>query len=173
MNAGSGRHYLDGWVNADVDDTCRADLHTDLADIPLGDGTVERVFAAHLLEHLEFRKQLPRVLGEFRRVLAPGGQLCVVGPDIERAVLLGETPAVLQAIVAWPETFNIGRWAQKTPPAGHAWTATGPLVEDALEQAGFTWTAYSGRLGELASLGWPLDNLALWQNGYLASSPVL
>ena len=170
MNAGSGRHYLHGWVNADIDPGCGADICTDLTGIPLPDGSAEKVFASHLLEHLEYRKQLPAVLAEFRRVLAPGGHLCVVGPDIERAVLLGEPPTVLQAIVAWPDTFNIGRWAQKTPPAGHAWTATGSLVEAVLENAGFVWTAYTGRLAELATAGWPLDNLALWQNGYVCEA---
>jgi SAM-dependent methyltransferase len=167
LNAGCGAHYVDGWLNVDVEERHRADVHADLADLPLADGSVTRVFAAHVLEHLGYDKQLPQVLAEFRRVLAPDGELCVVGPDIERAVILGEPMQLLRSIVAWPAVFNDGNWDAMTPPTGHAWTATGTLVEQALAVARFTPASYSGRLRAVAERGWPLTNFADYQNGYI------
>lgn len=167
LNAGSGRHYVDGWVNMDVDEGFPLDVKADLTAIPLPDESVDMIFAAHLLEHLDYWETLPLVLAEFARVLAPLGELCVVGPDIERAVLMGEPRPLLELIVAWPDDFNVGRWPVKSPPAGHAWTASSGFVVRALEFAGFTCTPYTGVLGELQGLGWPLDNTADWQNAFV------
>lgn len=166
LNAGCGDHHPPGWVNADISDACGPDLHCDLTGLPLGDGTAGRIFASHVLEHNGYHDRLPLLLAEFRRVLADDGELCVVGPDIERAVVLRESPAILELIIARPPAF--GLWPAKIPPRGHAWTATGPLVEDALTAAGFTFDCYSHRLSELPDLGWPLETAhAEWQNSYV------
>lgn len=167
LNAGCGSHYVDGWLNLDVVEEYRADVHASLTDIPLPDRSVDRVFASHVLEHLDYHRQMPLVLAEFLRVLADDGELCVVGPDIERAVACGEPPALLHAIIAWPADFNLGNWPFMTPPTGHAWTATGPFVEHALATAGFTHVTYSGRLRDIAAEGWPLENFGDWQNAYV------
>jgi SAM-dependent methyltransferase len=45
--------------------------------LPLGDGSVGRVYALNLLEHLD---DLAGVMDEIWRVLAPGGRLCVEVP---------------------------------------------------------------------------------------------
>lgn len=169
VNAGSGGHYVDGWTNVDVDERHRADIYTDLAALPFPDASIERVFAAHVLEHLEYDKQLPAVLAEFRRVLAADGELCVVGPDIERAVALGEPSQTLRQIIAWPAEFNLGDWDVMRPPTGHAWTATSTLIERALSAAGFLHIAYSGRLHKITAADWPLNNTADWQNGYICT----
>ena len=165
LNAGCGDHHPPGWVNADISDACKPDVHADLAVLPFDDGTAGRIFAAHVLEHQGYHDRLPAVLGEFRRVLADDGELCIVGPDIERAVVLREGHTVLELIIAWPPAF--GSWPVKTPPEGHAWTATGPLLERALTAAGFSFECYSWRLKDLPGLGWPLENFAEWQNGYV------
>lgn len=166
LNAGSGRHYVPGWLNVDIAN-CLCDVRADLARLPLSDGCAERIFASHVLEHQEYFRVLPVMLGEFARVLAPGGELCVVGPDIERAVLMGEPRQILDAIVAWPADFNVGRWPQKTPPAGHAWTASGPFVEEALLSTGFRVESFTGRLPLVQAAGWPLDNQSDWQNCHI------
>jgi hypothetical protein len=103
------------------------------------------------------------VLAQFRRALADHGQLCVVGPDIERAVLTRQPLHLLTSIVRWPPEFG-----DTTGPGGHRWTATGPLTEAALTAAGFRFECYSGRLPALTSLGWPVTVTAGWQHGYLA-----
>jgi SAM-dependent methyltransferase len=160
LNAGSGWQRLDGWINLDVTD---ADIRAAVTALPFRDATITRIYASHLLEHLDYTQDLPRALAEFGRVLTPDGQLCVVGPDIERAVLTGQPPHLLRSIVSWPPEFG-----DTTGPGGHRWTATGPLTERALTDAGFTARSYSGRLGDLVTLGWPVAVTAAWQHGYLA-----
>jgi predicted SAM-dependent methyltransferase len=46
------------------------------------DCTFESVYASHVLEHLDFTGEMQGALGEWRRVLAPGGRLYVSVPDL-------------------------------------------------------------------------------------------
>lgn len=53
---------------------------TDLSSIP--DGTVNLVFTSNMLEHLEGKHEIERLLSEVRRVLVPGGHVVAMGPNI-------------------------------------------------------------------------------------------
>ena len=57
-----------------------AGVATDLG--PVGDGTVDVVFASNVFEHLRSKSDLMASLGEIRRVLRPGGRLLVLQPNI-------------------------------------------------------------------------------------------
>jgi predicted SAM-dependent methyltransferase len=86
VNLGSGGQGHPGWVNVDVmrhhsDQSLPWDLRRSL---PFRDGQVALVFAEHVLEHLEFREEVPRLLRELHRVLAPGGRVRIIVPDGER-----------------------------------------------------------------------------------------
>ncbi|MDI1335066.1 MAG: methyltransferase domain-containing protein [Lacunisphaera sp.] len=88
LNVGSGGRGRADWINLDVsprhaDITCTHDLRRPL---PLADGSVRRVFAEHVIEHLDFHDDVPRVLVEFRRVLEPGGAVRIIVPDTERFI---------------------------------------------------------------------------------------
>lgn len=169
LNAGCGNHQPEGWLNVDCDERYAPDLLADCRDLSLIDGCASRVYASHVLEHVDYSTGVPAMLAEFARILIPGGELAIVGPDIDRAVILGEPIGILQQIVAWPAEFNPdGQWPERVPPAGHAWTVTTPLMEAALDAAGWKdRECYSGRLGQLAQDGWPVENRAYWQNAWL------
>ena len=47
------------------------------------DGCFAEVYASHVLEHFDYTDELPRVLAEWHRVLAPGGVLRVSVPDLD------------------------------------------------------------------------------------------
>jgi predicted SAM-dependent methyltransferase len=86
LNVGSGGRGLPGWLNTDAvghpaDQTFVCDIRR---GIPLDDGSVARIFAEHVIEHLNFNQVLPRVLREFHRVMAPGAHLRIVVPDGRR-----------------------------------------------------------------------------------------
>ena len=85
LNLGSGSFRLAGFENWDEDPETPADRHFHVPPIPLEDGTVEEIYAGHLLEHFE-PDEADALLKECRRVLVPGGRLGVVVPDT-RAVL--------------------------------------------------------------------------------------
>jgi len=86
VNLGSGGRGLDGWVNVDAlrshrDISFTCDIRHKL---PFRDGQVRRLFAEHVIEHIDFRSDLPRVLKEFYRVLELGGRVRVIVPDGRR-----------------------------------------------------------------------------------------
>lgn len=79
-----GIQRTDGWeiLNAvsgpHVDHLCNA---RDLSMFE--DNTFSDVYASHVLEHFDYIKELSAVLGEWYRVLKPGGTLYVSVPDLD------------------------------------------------------------------------------------------
>ena len=82
MHVGCGGHELPGWINVDNHPAPLA-INLDWG-LPLPTGSARYVFVAHLLEHLFHPAQSSRLLAEIRRVLAPGGIVRIVVPDIEK-----------------------------------------------------------------------------------------
>jgi predicted SAM-dependent methyltransferase len=86
LNVGSGGRGIPGWLNTDAvghaaDQTFSCDVRRPL---PMADGSVVRIFSEHVVEHLNFKHELPSVLREFYRILKPCGTLRVVVPDGRR-----------------------------------------------------------------------------------------
>lgn len=120
LHIGAGPTRLPGWVNIDL---APADLTTNIArGLPLPDGCVRLIYAAHVLEHLYYPEETARFLGDCRRVLAPGGWLRIVVPDIEQ---------YLRAYVAGDAAFFTARRATwQRLPQGRT------LLEEFLHYAG-------------------------------------
>lgn len=86
VNFGSGGRGAPGWINIDIismhaDQYVAHDLRRPL---PFRDGQVQRIFAEHVVEHLDFRHDIPGVFAEFHRILEVGGTLRIIVPDAER-----------------------------------------------------------------------------------------
>lgn len=86
VNFGSGGRGLPGWINIDArsrhaDQYISRDLRRPL---PFRDDHVKRIFAEHVIEHLDFREDVPRVFAEFHRILEPDGTVRIIVPDAER-----------------------------------------------------------------------------------------
>jgi predicted SAM-dependent methyltransferase len=62
-----------------------------------GDGTFEAVYASHVLEHFDYKDELPATLREWNRVLTPGGVLYVSVPDL----------AILSSLLVLKEKLTI------------------------------------------------------------------
>ncbi len=102
VNVGSGGTGVNGWINLDIgrghlDQTLPWDIRHSL---PFADQSVRWLFAEHVVEHLEFRSDVPRFLGEAFRVLQPGGRIRVIVPDGERwlQAYVSNDPAHWQAL---------------------------------------------------------------------------
>jgi predicted SAM-dependent methyltransferase len=54
---------------------------------PVPDGSIDAIWSSHNLEHL-YRHEVPVALGEFFRVLRPGGLVFVTLPDLQRVAAL-------------------------------------------------------------------------------------
>lgn len=86
VNFGSGGRGLPGWINVDVrphhrDQYVALDLRKRL---PFADGSVRRILAEHVIEHLDFLEDIPGVFSEFYRILERGGVARIIVPDAER-----------------------------------------------------------------------------------------
>jgi len=87
LHVGCGHEPLPPWFQGavetrlDIDPRCEPDVVASMTD--LGDiGPFDVVFSSHSLEHLA-PHDVGVALGEFRRVLKPGGRLVVIVPDLE------------------------------------------------------------------------------------------
>jgi SAM-dependent methyltransferase len=84
LHVGCGKGHLPGWINIDVYPAPLA-LNV-LRGLPFADGAATHVFVSHLLEHLYYPSDVRPFLAELQRVLAPGGVVRVVVPDIEQCI---------------------------------------------------------------------------------------
>jgi SAM-dependent methyltransferase len=84
LHIGAGGHHLEGWINIDVD---AGDVTINVANgLPFAGGSASFIFASHVLEHLYYPEQSLHFLAHCLRVLAPGGVLRLVVPDIEQCI---------------------------------------------------------------------------------------
>lgn len=82
LHIGCGRHLIDGWLNSDLSHCSESILLLDATRrFPFSDNTFAYVYSEHMLEHLVLQDGMA-MLGECHRVLAPGGKLRIVVPDL-------------------------------------------------------------------------------------------
>jgi len=86
LNIGCGTDYKEGWINVDNNsdnNIKKLDLNWDLRNaIPFNDNSVDFIFHEHFMEHLTPSEAL-KSIGDFERVLKPGGVMRVAMPDLE------------------------------------------------------------------------------------------
>lgn len=85
INLACGAVFItgDGWINLDYSTPNPAVQRADsLARLPLSDDSAGLVYSSHFLEHIP-RGQVPGFLAECWRILAPGGVLRLVLPDLD------------------------------------------------------------------------------------------
>jgi predicted SAM-dependent methyltransferase len=88
LNLGCGDVFLPGWRNLDFVARPPHVVRHDLREtLPLPAGICEVVYHSHVLEHFDPAEAV-RFLAECHRVLAPGGVLRVVVPDLEQKARL-------------------------------------------------------------------------------------
>ena len=78
------RTRVEGWVNFDIRPGPDVEHVGDCFDLSrFGNGTIEAIYASHVLEHLGYRYELAPALAEWHRVLQHGGQVMISVPDLE------------------------------------------------------------------------------------------
>lgn len=84
LNLGAGGDKRAGYVNVDVRPEVHPDLQRNLEEIPYPykADSVEEILAKDVLEHVSYRK-VEAVLGEWHRLLKPGGKIYIQTPDLE------------------------------------------------------------------------------------------
>ena len=93
LHLGCGPKYLSGFVNVDGNLLRKRDVWLDLRNgLPFSSGSIASIYSSHVFEHF-YAEELAALLRECHRVLAPGGFLRAVVPDMRaaaRAYLSGD-----------------------------------------------------------------------------------
>ena len=90
LHLGCGPRIIPGFTHVDALNYEHVDHVSDVSDLDfLPDDAVEMIYACHVLEHFS-RKEVPVVLREWNRVLAPGGLLRLSVPDLEQMLRIYE-----------------------------------------------------------------------------------
>lgn len=81
LHLGCGKRHIAGFVHIDVVDYPHVDHVSSIDNLPfIPDESVDLIYNCHVLEHFK-RRDVPRVLKEWHRVLKPGGVLRTSVPD--------------------------------------------------------------------------------------------
>ncbi|HUN92579.1 MAG TPA: methyltransferase domain-containing protein [Burkholderiaceae bacterium] len=81
LHLGCGKRFIPGFIHVDAVDYPHVDHVTTIDNLSfIGDGTVDLIYNCHVLEHFK-RRDVHRVLTEWRRILRPGGVLRISVPD--------------------------------------------------------------------------------------------
>ena len=71
-------------VRLDIDPATKPDIVCDIVDMTIvEDGYADAVWSSHNVEHL-YAHEVPKALGEFFRVLKPGGFALITLPDLQQ-----------------------------------------------------------------------------------------
>jgi hypothetical protein len=100
LHLGCGLDHQPGAVNVDRYDLTSADLQADALRLPFAEGSVARVEARHLVEHLGYSGTI-YALAEWLRVLEPGGTLLLETPDRTAACLAAAEPNAPAPALHW------------------------------------------------------------------------
>ncbi len=128
LNLGCGDKATHGrapWVNVDSWPGCEPDIVADILHLDFEDGCAEMIYAGHVIEHLDYTVQVPLFVAELARLLAPGGQVLVVGPDAEKVRSRPEWSD-------WIERVDEG--STEHPGSLHLWKATGEATVKAMRE---------------------------------------
>lgn len=155
LNLGCAEHYILGWYNVDHEPCPYGrDETVDLTQpLPVSLHGITHVYAGHVLEHLSL-SQCGYLLTELRTRMIPGGQIMVVGPDVELAQELGVGP--------WHNVDEIRAGAKRWPGDEHQWECTAAQVMGLLVGAGWRNVIDVG-IAEVDEC-WPVaDRVPQWQ----------
>lgn len=105
VNIGCGPKYIDGMINVDGNIFRKKDLWLDVTlGLPFPTHSIRGIYASHVMEHFRI-ETVRKLLGEFHRVLKPGGTLRIVVPSLEYAINAFAADDA-DRLPEWPERYS-------------------------------------------------------------------
>jgi predicted SAM-dependent methyltransferase len=86
LNLGSGHLPRDGYVNVDGRPLPGVDVVADVRRLPFGEGEVDEIYSAHLLEHFPVEQLRRSLLPYWFSLLRPGAAFVAVVPDTQTMI---------------------------------------------------------------------------------------
>lgn len=87
LHIGCGAKRIPGFLHVDIKPLPGIDYVSDAQTLPHADGTIDMIYACHVLEHFG-RHEYMDVLAEWSRALRPGGLLRLAVPDFAACAAL-------------------------------------------------------------------------------------
>lgn len=112
LQLGAGDSHAEGWLNTEIDPRPGQIYLDATSSYPFPNGSFHYVFSEHLIEHLSWEDGL-KMLKECHRILAPGGKIRMVTPNLTKLIYLlnggtdDETREFIKAgrrLFGWPDT---------------------------------------------------------------------
>lgn len=147
LQIGAGANDPEGWLNSDIEPSPK-EIYLDATQrFPLPDGSFQYVFSEHVIEHVSWEGGVA-MLRECHRVLAPGGKVRTVTPNLMKFVQLlgGTADAEDQQFIdaklgfhGWPATPIPGAYIlnREVRDWGHQFLYDRATLRKSLELAGF------------------------------------
>jgi len=151
VQIGAGPSAAPGWLNTDIE-PMEGQAYLDATKpLPFPDGSVYYIFGEHVIEHIDYEDALA-FFKEAHRVLAPGGKIRMVTPNLIQFLGLFEekdpehSPKTAHFVARKLAAQN---WIKTSDPAcvilnnemhgfGHQFLYTPGLLRASYQQAGFT-----------------------------------
>ncbi len=131
--------WLDGAeeVRLDIDPDCTPHIVASMTQ--MGEiGPYDAIYCSHALEHL-YPHQVDQALGEFRRVLKPGGSAMIFVPDLEDVrpteEVLYDSPS--GPICGRDMYYGLARYVEASPHMAHHSGFVRETLKKTLRGAGF------------------------------------
>lgn len=164
INVGCGQYPVPGWLNLDVSYS-GADRQWDAVNglPPDIDEPIERIYAGHVLEHIEKDLVTPMLTSWLEHPQVTTNTLmAIVGPDCDLAKDWVTDGRMTRQAYEEMESGGGGEWAGDS----HLWRSTSKETYTLVRDSGWgIVTPYN--LGLLSLDGWPLTSLIGWQFGAL------
>jgi len=152
LELGAGGNTPAGWLNSDIEPS-KEEIYLDAASrYPFGDASFQYIFAEHVIEHIPWEAGL-RMLQQCYRVLAKGGKIRIITPDLSKFITLLNGPidaearqfllaksraeALLSTAVQNAYIFN-----REFSEYGHKFLYDPPTLQKTFELAGFKEIRY-------------------------------
>jgi len=157
LQLGAGGNDPEGWLNTDIDPDSKELFLDATGRYPFPDASFQYVFSEHVIEHVPWEGGVA-MLKECYRVLAPGGKIRTITPNLAKYVRLlsGDIDADAQRFIeaklrrnGWPVTPTPGAYIlnRQVREFGHQFLYDPATLRKSLELAGFKQiTEY--RIGE-------------------------
>ena len=137
LHLGCGKRYIPGFVHVDLDDFPHIDYRSGIERLPMfADETADLIYCCHAFQYFD-RVEAPAVLGEWKRVLTPGGVLRLAVPDFEALLPVYRTTGDLHQILGPLYGRIVVRTAEGTAVLYHRTAYDYPSLERLLREAGF------------------------------------
>jgi predicted SAM-dependent methyltransferase len=152
----------EGWKILNIQPGPNVDFVGDCMELSqFGNHTISEIYLSHVLEHLDYQKEVNRALQEFKRVLVPGGRLMIGVPDLDALCYLLVAP-----FLSLQDKFFVMRviyGGQIDAYDYHKSGFTFPFLQAFLEKNGFE------RIQRVKSFGLFADTTEMIVNGVAVS----